>query len=150
MYEITREWHLEIALCANAETLLDGRRQEFEGFEDEAVGHACYSAIHAIRKAFDEPLMVVEENASFRDWHGGTCYRAPIQCGGRVVAWLFRSIPEFDAELGELEFTEPDYCNPKDYPPMIRWVVQQLCNLASDAMGDALDRYAAKLATEPS
>lgn len=122
--EINNRFGIEIVLCSNAETVCDGYEIETHDWQD-----ATDLIVRAMRDAiYDRTGEFVDDNRTFRDWHGKHWDR----CIGRVACRTLTREIEVD-EDGDEEPSDWKWINFSDMPEDVRKTVDEILNVGDDA-----------------
>lgn len=96
LIELTNNWAVHIVICANNETVLDGRDVEAAyATNDEIVEDATVAALNVIQEHLDS---LADLDGWFPNWHGGRYCRMAEKFGPIVADYYTRATADDEWE----------------------------------------------------
>jgi hypothetical protein len=129
--KLTERWGVQIVICANAETLLNG--YEIDVCDETAEEIADEVATAAVSVLEDNGIYAWNESSAYEDWHGGRYGRGPVH-----IQWMERKCPmevgpDEDDWIGDLAWEDVDKLG-SDWSSVAEQHVPPVLRLGMDAI----------------
>jgi hypothetical protein len=91
--KLTERWGVQIVICANAETLLNG--YEIDVCDETAEQIADEMVTAAVANLEQNGIYAWNESSAYEDWHGGRYGRGPV-----YIQWMQRDLDTMVEVIG--------------------------------------------------